>query len=56
MDGVEPNIYSYADNMKNALDKFSKRPGGSFGGCNMNNTKGRDNAMYYISDNMNLEP
>ena len=51
-----PNVYTYADNMKIALDKFGKKTVGSLKGCTMNNTKGRDNSMYYISDNFNLEP
>ena len=42
--------------MKVALDKFAKRTSASFHGCTMSNTTGRDNAMYYISDNHNLEP
>lgn len=46
-----PNVYTYADNMKIALEKFGKKSIGTFNGCNMSNTKGRDNAMYYISDN-----
>ena len=55
-DGIQPNVYTYVDNMNLALDKFSKRTSASFHGCTMSNTKGRDNAMYYISDNHNLEP
>ena len=52
-DGCGPSIYSYADSMKQALEKYSKKTGRSQG-ITMNNTTGRDNAMYYISDNNNL--
>ena len=50
-----PNIYSYADNMKVALEKYGHKTSASFKkGQTMKNTSGRDDAMYYISDNLNL--
>ena len=53
---MTPNIYSYADKIMSARDVFNSRSHSTYKGCTMKNTKGRDNVMYYISDNQNLEP
>ena len=55
-EGIAPDIYTYCDNMKLALEKFKGKKTNSLNGCTMKNTPGRDNAMYYVSDNSNLQP
>ena len=51
-----PNIYTYADSIKSALEKgrlVQNKP--LFNGLTtMKNTTGRDNKMYYVSDGFNL--
>ena len=53
---VTPDIYSYADKIMSARNVFHSRSNSTYKGCTMKNTRGRDNVMYYISDNQNLEP
>ena len=48
---VTPDIYSYCDKIMSAKNVFSNRSNSTYKGCTMKNTKGRDNLMYYISDN-----
>ena len=51
--GNPPSIYSYADQVSKALLTFNS-PSMKFAGCTMQKSTGRDNAMYNVSENNNL--